>query len=158
MEEIITELSGNVLRVQLNRPSKKNAMTVAMYAALVEEGDRADQDDDVAVSWYTARAIPSRPVTIWRISQAILPDLAIAHRLDFSMRLFDSASRRLQPYTASLSEAGQNASAFRLCLRGEKYEISGAVYQPRARTRTGVKLHASETDWISTSCRVDSSR
>jgi enoyl-CoA hydratase/carnithine racemase len=49
MEEIITELSGNVLRVQFNRPSKKNAMTVAMYAALAEELDRADQNDDVRV-------------------------------------------------------------------------------------------------------------
>src|SRR5271163_277416 len=49
MDEIITELSDNVLRVQLNRPSKKNAMTGAMYAALAEELDRADQNDDVRV-------------------------------------------------------------------------------------------------------------
>ena len=49
MEEIITELSGNVLRIQFNRPSKKNAMTVAMYAALTEELDRADNNDDVRV-------------------------------------------------------------------------------------------------------------
>jgi enoyl-CoA hydratase/carnithine racemase len=49
MEEIITELSGNVLRVQFNRPSKKNAMTVAMYAALAEELDRADENDQVRV-------------------------------------------------------------------------------------------------------------
>src|SRR6202161_4762193 len=47
MEEIITEYSGNVLRIQFNRPSKKNAMTVAMYAALAEELDRADKNDDV---------------------------------------------------------------------------------------------------------------
>jgi enoyl-CoA hydratase/carnithine racemase len=49
MEEIITELSGNVLRIQFNRPSKKNAMTVVMYAALAEELDRADQNDGVRV-------------------------------------------------------------------------------------------------------------
>jgi enoyl-CoA hydratase/carnithine racemase len=49
MEEIITELSANVLRVQLNRPSKKNAMTLAMYAALAEELDRADKNDEVRV-------------------------------------------------------------------------------------------------------------
>src|SRR5271170_170052 len=49
MDEIITELSDNVLRVQLNRPSKKNAMTLAMYAALAEELDRADKNDDVRV-------------------------------------------------------------------------------------------------------------
>jgi enoyl-CoA hydratase/carnithine racemase len=49
MEEILTELSDSVLRVQFNRPSKKNAMTVAMYAALAEELDRADKNDDVRV-------------------------------------------------------------------------------------------------------------
>src|SRR5580704_8713102 len=49
MEELITELSGNVLSVQFNRPSKKNAMNVAMYAALADELDRADQNDDVRV-------------------------------------------------------------------------------------------------------------
>jgi enoyl-CoA hydratase/carnithine racemase len=49
MEEIISELSGNVLRVQLNRPAKKNAMTLVMYAALAEELDRADKNDDVRV-------------------------------------------------------------------------------------------------------------
>src|SRR5580698_2185267 len=47
MEEIITELSNNVLRVQLNRPSKKNAMTLAMYASVADELDRADKNDDV---------------------------------------------------------------------------------------------------------------
>jgi enoyl-CoA hydratase/carnithine racemase len=50
MVEIITELSGNVLRVQFNRPSKKNAMTAAMYAALAEELDRADKNDEVRVA------------------------------------------------------------------------------------------------------------
>jgi len=49
MEEIITELSDSILRVQFNRPSKKNAMTVAMYAALAEELARADKNDDVRV-------------------------------------------------------------------------------------------------------------
>ena len=49
MEEINTEFSGNVLRVQFNRPAKKNPMTVAMYAALADELDRADKNDDVRV-------------------------------------------------------------------------------------------------------------
>ena len=53
MEEIITELSGNVSCVQFNRPSKKNAMTVAMYAALAEELDRADKNDDVRLADFT---------------------------------------------------------------------------------------------------------
>ncbi len=32
MSDIVTERSGSMLRVQLNRPARKNAMTSAMYA------------------------------------------------------------------------------------------------------------------------------
>jgi enoyl-CoA hydratase/carnithine racemase len=34
MDEIITERSGSILRVELNRPSKRNAMTSSMYVTL----------------------------------------------------------------------------------------------------------------------------
>jgi 1,4-dihydroxy-2-naphthoyl-CoA synthase len=34
MGEIITERSGSILRVELNRPAKKNAMTSSMYVTL----------------------------------------------------------------------------------------------------------------------------
>jgi enoyl-CoA hydratase/carnithine racemase len=47
MEEIIAQLSSKVLRVQFNHPSRRNTMTVAMYAALAEEP--ADQNADVRV-------------------------------------------------------------------------------------------------------------
>ena len=36
MDEIITERSGNILRVELNRPTKRNAMTSRMYEALAD--------------------------------------------------------------------------------------------------------------------------
>jgi enoyl-CoA hydratase/carnithine racemase len=49
MEEAITELSSNVLRVQLNRPAKKNAMTLARYVSLAEDLERAAKKDDVRV-------------------------------------------------------------------------------------------------------------
>jgi enoyl-CoA hydratase/carnithine racemase len=32
MDDIVTEEVGSILRVQLNRPTKRNAMTSAMYA------------------------------------------------------------------------------------------------------------------------------
>ena len=32
MDEIVTERSGSILRVELNRPAKRNAMTSSMYA------------------------------------------------------------------------------------------------------------------------------
>ena len=36
MDEIITEFSGSILRVELNRPSKRNAMTSRMYVVLAD--------------------------------------------------------------------------------------------------------------------------
>jgi enoyl-CoA hydratase/carnithine racemase len=34
MDDIVTEEMGSILRVQSNRPTKRNAMTSAMYTAL----------------------------------------------------------------------------------------------------------------------------
>jgi enoyl-CoA hydratase/carnithine racemase len=47
--EVVTERSGSVLRVQMNRPAKKNAMTVSMYAAIADLLNDADQDDEIRV-------------------------------------------------------------------------------------------------------------
>ncbi len=50
MSEALThELSEKVLTVTFNRPSKKNALTLAMYDALVEQLKRADEDPQVRV-------------------------------------------------------------------------------------------------------------
>lgn len=49
MSEILTERSGSVLRVTLNRPAKKNAMTSAMYNTLADVLNEAAKDDDVRV-------------------------------------------------------------------------------------------------------------
>jgi enoyl-CoA hydratase/carnithine racemase len=55
MTDIITELSDGVLRVELNRPEKKNAMTGAMYTALAEILENANKDDSVrVVLWHGA--------------------------------------------------------------------------------------------------------
>src|SRR5712671_7305467 len=49
MSEILTERSGSVLRITLNRPAKKNAMTSSMYLTLAEIFNDAAKDDDVLV-------------------------------------------------------------------------------------------------------------
>src|ERR1700752_81293 len=49
MSEILTERSGSVLRITLNRPGKKNAMTSAMYQNMAEILNDAAKDDDVLV-------------------------------------------------------------------------------------------------------------
>jgi len=55
MSDINTELSDGILRVELNRPDKKNAMTGAMYARLAEILAAADRDDAVRiVLWHGA--------------------------------------------------------------------------------------------------------
>ncbi len=48
-EQIVYSKDGAVGSLRFNRPEKKNAITVAMYEALVEALDDADRDDDVRV-------------------------------------------------------------------------------------------------------------
>ena len=55
MGEIVTEHDGSILRIQLNRPSKRNAMTSAMYVALAAILDDAAKDGRTrVVLWHGA--------------------------------------------------------------------------------------------------------
>jgi enoyl-CoA hydratase/carnithine racemase len=55
MSDILTERSGSVLRIQLNRPEKKNAMTNAMYVRLAEVLNDAAKDEQIrALLWHGA--------------------------------------------------------------------------------------------------------
>ncbi|WP_342733141.1 enoyl-CoA hydratase [Bradyrhizobium sp. B117] len=55
MSDIITEISGGILRVELNRPAQKNAMTAGMYASLAGIFSEADKDEAVrVVLWHGA--------------------------------------------------------------------------------------------------------
>jgi enoyl-CoA hydratase/carnithine racemase len=55
MDEIITERSESVLRVQLNRPMKRNAMTSRMYATLTDVFNDAAKDEGTrVVLWHGA--------------------------------------------------------------------------------------------------------
>jgi enoyl-CoA hydratase/carnithine racemase len=55
MSDIITECSGNILRIQLNRPARKNAMTSAMYITLADLLNAAAKDDQIrVVLWHGA--------------------------------------------------------------------------------------------------------
>ena len=55
MSDIITERSGNILRIQLNRPERKNAMTSAMYITLADLLNDAAKDDQIrVVLWHGA--------------------------------------------------------------------------------------------------------
>src|SRR5580704_7600398 len=55
MSDIITERSGNILRIQLNRPEKKNAMTSSMYLTMADLLNSAAKDDQIrVVLWHGA--------------------------------------------------------------------------------------------------------
>jgi len=55
MTDIVTERSGSILRIQFNRPSKKNAMTSAMYITMADLLNTAAQDDSLrVVLWHGA--------------------------------------------------------------------------------------------------------
>jgi enoyl-CoA hydratase/carnithine racemase len=55
MGDIIVERSDSILRVQLNRPAKKNAMTASMYATLADVFNNACKDENTGVVlWYGA--------------------------------------------------------------------------------------------------------
>jgi enoyl-CoA hydratase/carnithine racemase len=55
MSDIVTERSRSILRVQLNRPAKKNAMTSAMYDTIADLLNAAAKDDDIrVVLWHGA--------------------------------------------------------------------------------------------------------
>jgi enoyl-CoA hydratase/carnithine racemase len=55
MTDILSERSGSILRVQFNRPAKKNAMTSAMYVTMADLLNTAAKDDSVrVVLWHGA--------------------------------------------------------------------------------------------------------
>ncbi len=68
MGEILTERSGSVLRITLNRPAKKNAMTSSMYLNMAEILNGAAKDDDVLVVLWDAPETRSPPATTSKIS------------------------------------------------------------------------------------------
>ena len=66
---IKTESKDRVLRIEIARPEKKNALTQEMYAAMADALAAADGDPQVRVALiHGARAIASPPATTSRIS------------------------------------------------------------------------------------------
>ena len=52
MSDIVTERSGSILRIQLNRPAKKNAMTSAMYDSIADLLNATAKDDGIRVALW----------------------------------------------------------------------------------------------------------
>ena len=47
--DIQSESREHILRIKINRPQKKNALTIAMYAAMADAIIQADEDNDIRV-------------------------------------------------------------------------------------------------------------
>jgi len=55
MSDIVIEHAGGILRVELNRPAQKNAMTAGMYTGLADTLRKAATDEAVrVVLWHGA--------------------------------------------------------------------------------------------------------
>jgi enoyl-CoA hydratase/carnithine racemase len=55
MTDIVSERAGSILRIQFNRPAKKNAMTFAMYITMADLLNTAAKDEGVrVVLWHGA--------------------------------------------------------------------------------------------------------
>jgi enoyl-CoA hydratase/carnithine racemase len=55
MSDIVSERSNGILRVELNRPEKKNALTGAMYTHLADIFNEAAEDQEtLVVLWHSA--------------------------------------------------------------------------------------------------------
>jgi enoyl-CoA hydratase/carnithine racemase len=55
MSDVVTERSGSILRIQLNRSAKKNAVTSAMYNTMADLFNTTANDDSVrVVLWHGA--------------------------------------------------------------------------------------------------------
>jgi enoyl-CoA hydratase/carnithine racemase len=55
MDEIITERSASMLRVELNRPAKKNAMTSSMYVTLADARVRSEDAKEAFAAFLQKR-------------------------------------------------------------------------------------------------------
>lgn len=53
MTDVLISRDNNIIRIQLNRPQKKNALTPDMYNAIREEIENADTDTTVHVIYIT---------------------------------------------------------------------------------------------------------
>jgi len=54
--DILTERQEHILRIKINRPQKKNALTIAMYAAMADAIIQADEDGDIRVVFLQGTA------------------------------------------------------------------------------------------------------
>jgi enoyl-CoA hydratase/carnithine racemase len=63
MDELVAERCGSILRLELNRPQKRNAMTSRMYMALADALNDAARDERTRVVLLYGAGEPFCPAT-----------------------------------------------------------------------------------------------
>ena len=130
MDDIVTEHAGSILRVQLNRPTKRNAMTSAMYVALAGIFNEAANDENTrVVLWHGAgdsfcagndiEDFLKNPPGPGESPQARLMEALV----NFDKPLVARGPRRRD------RRRHHHADALRLHLRGREREIPDALHQ-----------------------------
>jgi enoyl-CoA hydratase/carnithine racemase len=128
MSDIITERSGNILRIQLNRPARKNAMTSAMYITLADLLNDAAKDDQIrVVLWHGAGDSFSAGNDI----QDFLKNPPGAGESP-QARLIEALINFDKPIVAAVQGRGNrrrnhDVNSLRLCVRGRERKIPNAV-------------------------------
>src|SRR5713101_4213 len=156
MNELLTERSESILRVQFNRPTKKNAMTAAMYTGLADLLNEADQDDNINVvllhgagDSFTAgndlEDFAKNPPGSGDSPQARLIKCADPIQQAAGRRSTRGRDRRRNHHSDPL----------RLRIRCGEREVSNPIYQSRARAGVRIQFLASKTNRISPGCRSD---
>ena len=156
MNELLTERSGSILRVQFNRPAKKNAMTAAMYTGLADLLNEADKDDNInVVLLYGAGDSFSagNDLEDFAKNPPGPGDSPQARLINALIRFQQAAGRR--GTRRGDRRRNHHSDPLRLRLRRRKHEVSNPIYQSRARAGIRIKLLAAKTNRIPPGSRID---
>lgn len=98
-EHVITTDAGGIRTIRINRPDKKNALTLAMYEAMTAALEGANADDSVRCVLIAGVPGVFRPATIWRIFSRPRKAQAasIGRRCASCLRSFAATSRLSRP-------------------------------------------------------------
>ena len=138
MDQIITERSGSILRVELNRPAKRNAMTSRMYVTLANVFNDAAKDERIrVVLWHGAgdSFCAGNDVEDF-LKNPSGPGESPQARLMHALLDFD------KPLVAAV----QDADALRLRTRGREREVSDAFRQSCRGAGIRIELLRSSAD------------
>ena len=139
--------AGSILRVQLNRPTKRNAMTSAMYVALASIFNEAAKDENTrVVLWHGAgdSFCAGNDIEDF-LKYPPGPGESPQARLMSALRQPRQAARRRGPWRRD-RRRHHHADALRLHLRGREHEIPDALHQSCCRTGIRIELLGAGAD------------